>query len=337
MNSSNVTIIGMGLIGTSLGLALKKSGNKDLKITGHDRDHSHTRTAAKMGAIDVVETNLPKSVGNAGLVIIATPVMAIKEVLAQIATLLPEGCVVTDTGSTKQDILEWADATLPKTVEFVGGHPMAGKETSGPESASSTLFQGAAYVVIPSARASKEAAEAITHVAEVVGAKPFYVNAQEHDAFVAAVSHLPLVTASILALSVVKSPAWPEMARLASSGFRDTTRLASGDPTMSRDICLTNAPEIIPWIDRFITEMMEFRKLLIEGNQAAVANHFEWTAEQRDRWVGGAELRPKLGTQVQIPGVAEQMASLFVGEALARKTQVLMDQYAGKDDKQKKP
>lgn len=335
MNSSNVTIIGMGLIGTSLGLALKKSGNKDLKITGHDKDHGHTRTAAKMGAIDTAEANLPKSVSNAGLVIIATPVIAIKEVMGQIAPYLPEGCLVTDTGSTKQDILGWADATLPKTVEFVGGHPMAGKESSGPESAVSTLFQGAAYVVIPSARASKAATEAITHIAEVVGAKPFYVNAQEHDAFVAAVSHLPLVTASILALSVIKSPAWHEMARLASSGFRDTTRLASGDPTMSRDICMTNAQEIVPWIDRFITEMMEFRRLLIEGNQAAVANHFEWTAQQRDRWVGGAELGPSQGAKMQIPGAAEQMAALFLGETLARKSQALMDQYNPKDEKKK--
>lgn len=309
-------------------MALKKGGNKSLKIIGHDKESGHARVAAKMGAIDVAEGNLPKALSDAGLVIIATPVMAIREVMVQIAPYLPDGCLVTDTGSTKGQVLEWAEELLPKNVEFVGGHPMAGKEFSGPEAAIASLFQNAAYVVIPSRGASTAATATVTGIAEAVGAKPFFVNAQEHDAFVAAVSHLPLVTSSILMLSVAKSPGWHEMARLAAGGFRDTTRLASGDPVMSRDICLTNSKEILHWMDRYISEMMEFRRLLMEGNEAAVGNYFEWTANQRDRWVGGAELGPQTGPKVEVPGVVEQMSAMVMGETLARKSKEFMDRYA---------
>ncbi|MBF8299173.1 MAG: Prephenate dehydrogenase [Dehalococcoidia bacterium] len=333
---TNITIIGTGLIGTSLGLAIKKAGIKDLRITGHDRDSGHTRTAAKMGALDASESNLPKAVKDADVVIIATPVMAIKEVMGQIAEHLKDGCIVTDTGSTKQQVLEWARELLPARVSFVGGHPMAGKELSGPSAATATLFQGAAYVIIPDPKAANDAAKVVTQLAESAGARPFYVNAQEHDAFVAGVSHLPLVVASVLMLAVAKSPAWPEMARLAAGGLRDTTRLASGEPIMSRDLTVTNSAEILPWIDRFIAEMMEFRRSLLADNVAEVQHHYEWVQERRDRWVGGAELAPRNQATIEVPGASEQMAGMLMGDALARKTKEFMDQY-GKDDKGKKP
>ena len=333
---TKISIIGTGLIGTSLGLALKKSGLKDLQINGHDKEPGNSRKAARMGAIDVAEMNLPKAVQGADVVIIATPVMAIKEVMGQIAEHLKDGCIVTDTGSTKLQVLEWAKEFLPSRVEFVGGHPMAGKEQVGPEAAVVNLFQGAPYVVIPSVRASKEAAKAITDLVETVGAKVFWLDAQEHDAFVAGVSHLPLVVASMLMLSVSKSPGWPEMAKLAAGGLRDTTRVASGEPTMSRDICFTNSAEILPWIDRFITEMMAFRRNLIEGDLDAIGHHFEWVQERRDRWVSGAELMPRNAAAIDIPGASDQMAGMLMGDHLARKTKEFMDQY-GKDPKGTKP
>lgn len=325
--TTNITIIGMGLIGTSLGLALRETKAKAVKVTGHDKEPTNSRTAQKKGAIDGIEWNLLKSVADADMVIIATPVLAIKDVMESIGPHLRKGAVVTDTGSTKIDVLKWAADILPKEVSFVGGHPMAGKETSGPDSAESTLFNGAAYCILPGANANDQAIQAVVAVAEAVGAKPFFIGDQEHDAFVAGVSHLPLVVSSLLLACVARSPSWHEMARLAAGGFRDTTRLASGDPAMNRDICVTNAREIGPWVDRLIAELKQFRNYLGDMNEEAIGKHFLFSFEQRERWVSGASLTPNTGPKVQVPGAMQQLSSLMMGDVMARKTKALMDHY----------
>ena len=144
-----ITIIGTGLIGTSIGLALKKNGVKNLEIMGHDREPINTSAASKRGAVDKTSFNLPASVEGAKLVIIATPVLAIRDVLEIIGSELEPGTLVTDTGSTKMQVLEWAKELLPPEVHFVGGHPMAGKEQPGPEAADANLFEGAVYAICP--------------------------------------------------------------------------------------------------------------------------------------------------------------------------------------------
>lgn len=317
----------MGLIGTSLGMAIRESRAKGVKITGHDKEPTNARTAQKKGAVDGVEWNLPKSVAEADVVIIATPVMAIKDVLETIGPHLRKGAVVTDTGSTKVDVLKWAEATLPKGINFVGGHPMAGKETSGPDGAESTLFKGAQYCILPGAGATGEAVQAVIAIAEAVGAKPFFIGNQEHDAFVAGVSHLPLVAASVLMAVAAKSPSWSEISRLAASGFRDTTRLASGDPAMNRDICVTNAKEIAPWIDRLIAELKLVRDYMNDMNEGALAKYFLLVNEQRERLLAGAVQAPGAGAKVAIPGAVEQLSSLVMGDALAKKSKAILGQY----------
>ncbi|MEE9285452.1 MAG: prephenate dehydrogenase/arogenate dehydrogenase family protein [Dehalococcoidia bacterium] len=324
---AKITILGLGLIGTSIGLALKRSKQSGLRVTGHDREPTSSRSAQKMGAVDSVEWNIGRAVRDADLVVIATPALAIKEVMQHTAEHLPEECVVTDTCSTKTRVLQWAKEILPSHVSFVGGHPLAGKEESGPGAAEAGLFDGATYCVIPGAGAASWAVQAVVSLVEIIGAKPFFIDAGEHDSFVAAVSHLPITISAALVASTTKSPSWHEMARLAANGYRDITRLASGDPEMNRDICLTNASELTPWLDRVITELLELRRNLEESNDEEVARFFAHVYEEREKWLAGVSSAPTGAPDVSLPGATEQLGALFMGELLARKSREMLKQY----------
>ncbi len=263
---AKIAIIGTGLIGTSLALALKEARIKSLELVGTDFDNSARAGAVKKKAFDRVENRLTPAVRDADIVIVATPVMAMQDLLSTMAPELPDGCVVTDVGSSKKVVLEWAEEYLPKGVQFVGGHPMAGKETSGPETADSNLFRGKAYCIVPSPRADQKAVSEITNLAEAVGARPFFIGVDEHDSFVAAASHLPFMLSVALVNCASKSVNWEDIAQLASSGFHDLSRLASGDPVMHRDICVSNPQPIVAWIDAFIRELYEVRNMLDDSD-----------------------------------------------------------------------
>ena len=181
--------------------------------------------------------------------ILATPIGGIHDLLQLFGPELEAGTIVTDTGSTKVEVLRWAEEYLPSAVDFVGGHPMAGKELSGPEAAEADLFQDATYCIIPGNGADQVAVRVVTQMAEVVGAKPYFIDAAEHDSYVAAVSHLPLVLSTVLVRLNSGNPAWPEVAKLASGGFRDVSRLAAGSPEMSRDY-MPDQPGIDQPLDR---------------------------------------------------------------------------------------
>ncbi|SVB24096.1 uncharacterized protein METZ01_LOCUS176950, partial [marine metagenome] len=146
---AKLAIIGTGLIGTSMALALRKANLRDVEIVGTDSDGSARRGAEKSKGFHKVENRLMSAVRDAEIVILATPVMAMRELMEVIGPELPEGCLVTDVGSSKRQVLDWADELLPKSANFVGGHPMAGKETAGPENADADLFRNKAYCVVP--------------------------------------------------------------------------------------------------------------------------------------------------------------------------------------------
>lgn len=284
-NARKITIIGLGLIGGSLGLALKAAGLSGVEIVGHDRDHGAENTAKKMGAIDKGEHNLPRAVSDASLVIIATPVLAVREVMGQISPDLADGTVVTDTASTKADVMRWAEEILPREVDFIGGHPMAGKETSGIEGAEATLFQGKAYCLCPSVTASESSVKTMLGLAAAAGAEPLFIDPAEHDQYAAAISHLPLVMSTALFSLMRASPSWEDMAQLASSGFRDTTRLASTNATMSHDIWTTNREALIHWLGRMEGELARFRKLLEDANDVELLEIFARTQLERDTFI----------------------------------------------------
>jgi prephenate dehydrogenase len=279
-----VAIVGLGLIGGSMGLALKKAQVKDLELVGFARRPEVASMSLSIGAVDRAEGDLISAVKDADLVLIATPAMAVREVLTQIGGSLPQGCIVTDIASTKAQVMAWAQELLPPSVAFIGGHPMAGKETFGIEAADADLFHGCVYCLIPGENASTEATNLVTELVKQIGANPLFLDALEHDSMVAAVSHLPLLLSAALVSTTMKSPSWSQMARLAATGFRDLTRLASGNPKMSGDICLTNKEPILRWIDEFITELGEFRRLISEEDKE-LEQTFLGAREQRERWL----------------------------------------------------
>ena len=251
-----ITIVGLGLIGGSLGLALKESGVDE--IVGWDAARASVNRALKMGAIDKASKSMAGSVEGADLVIIATPLLAMPDVMQEIAPSLSPGCVVTDTGSTKAAVMEWAETYLPG-VDFVGGHPMAGKEVPGIEHAEAGLFKDATYCICPPPTASRTAFDAVIEVAKKVGAVAYFPEPREHDAMVAVTSHLPLILSSALMTLASSSESWREVRRVASSGFAGATRLASTVPSMSTGICVTNREAIEHWIDRFVDELLGIR------------------------------------------------------------------------------
>ena len=334
---AKITIIGTGLIGTSLALALKESQLKDLQVVGTDSDRLARSRAEKRKAFHKVENRLLDAIDGADIVVLATPVMTMKEIMELIAPELPSGCVVTDVGSSKKVVLEWAQEILPDTVDFVGGHPMAGKEESGPDSAEPDLFQDKTYCVIPDKKASQQSVSEITTMVEAIGAVPYFIGVDEHDSFVAAASHLPFLLSTSLVGCTSKSANWEDIAQLASSGYRDISRLASGDTVMHRDICLTNNQPIISWIDAFIKELYEFRNILADEagpDSEKVKKVFDDVADARAQWLAGqATVRARLANRQreEMPTFAESMGEMFMGRKLLQANKRLFGGLKGQD------
>ena len=327
---TTIAIVGTGLMGTSLALAIKSS-NLKVEVVGTDYDSTARAGAQKTGAFKKVEARLSSAIRGADLVVFATPIMAMREMMESSAHDFQEGCVVTDVGSSKKVVLQWAEEVLPKHVSFVGGHPMAGKELSGPENADGTMFKGKAYCIVPSVTAEKAAVSSITTMAEAIGAKPFFIGVDEHDSFVAAASHLPFMMSVALMGTAAKSANWDDIAQLASSGFGDLTRLASGDPVMHRDICVTNPEPIVAWMDSYIRELYDLRNMLAkeEGpDPEALEQVFTEAMDARARWKAGIFTKMDRITS-DIPTFSESMSEMFMG----RKAMEMQRKVFGKDKK----
>jgi prephenate dehydrogenase len=309
-----IAIIGTGLIGASIGLALKAARLPQVEVVGFDLDRGAAAEAKRLGAVDRNAPNLPEVVRDAKMVIIATPPLAVSSVMQEISEHLVEGAVVTDTASTKVEVRRYAQEFLPEHVSYVGGHPMAGKETSGPKNADAALFNGATYCVIPSPQASEGAVRSVLGLVSVLGAEPLFIDADEHDQYAAAISHMPLVASTALFSLVRTSPSWDDIAPMAAGGFRDVTRLASGDPRMAHDICATNAEGIVHWLDRYIGELQRYRDL-IQTDRKGLFKAFSEAQLQRDAFVLGE--KPKRRTEADLPSTREQLSGMIFGGLIA--------------------
>jgi prephenate dehydrogenase len=262
-----VTIIGLGLIGGSIGLALKEGKRPAWEIVGYSRRQETVANALSLGAIERGETNLRDAVKQADFVIIATPVLTVKEIFSEIAPYLPSGCIVTDTASTKVQVMKWAEEILPPTVDFIGGHPMAGRETYGIQAAEADLFRGCTYCLTSSEKASPKSMDTVTTMVKKLGAIPLLIDAQEHDKLVAGISHLPMLLSAALVSLTTKNPSWSKMSKLAASGYHDLTRLASGNPEVNSHICLSNKEAIVNWMDKFSQELERYRQLVADEDK----------------------------------------------------------------------
>ena len=321
-----VLIVGLGLIGGSIGLALRRwaeehkvDNRRPLEVIGFDPNLDHQRAAEKLGAVDRGVWDLVKSARDADVVVLATPVSAMKDVMLDLAPRLRPGTIVTDTASTKAQVLDWADEILPSSVYFVGGHPMAGK-TQSIEGAEADLFSGATWCVAPSVRASEDAVRTVLGIIAAAGAEPYFIDPHEHDAYVAGVSHLPFVLSAALMNAVSRDASWRDMKTLTASGFRDTTRLAAGSPAMHRDIVLTNREAVTRWIDSFMESLAAFRQTL--GADEATARKeldafFSGARDARASWATqttrDGELIQGTAAELQPESVSDHMGRMFLG------------------------
>lgn len=308
---SQIAILGTGLIGTSIGLALTRRPNRNYTVVGADRDRANARTARKLGAIDRDVDSLEEAVGKAGFVVIAVPVLGARHILQEAGQFLQPGTIVTDVCSTKADIMRWAEEFLPEGVHFVGGHPMAGKEKSGPEAADADLFKNATWAVTPSPRADEEAVRITLNFVEALGATPLYIDPAEHDQYVAAVSHLPILLSVALFRMARDSQGWEDASLLAGPAFRDLTRLASGDPTMSRDIMTTNRDAVLHWLERFQEELEAIHAAIELGGQPLM-DLFTSTNLDRDTFILNPPMRRR-PEGPEPPSAQDQIGRLFAG------------------------
>jgi prephenate dehydrogenase len=293
--AQRIAIIGLGLIGGSIGLALKRADLKGAQVAGVARSRETTSKARKLGAIDIDARTPAEAVEGARLVIVAAPILSFPQIFDDITPTLDPGAIVTDAASTKSMVARWAKERLPEHVHFVGGHPMAGKEFSGIEHADADLFRGKPWVIAPSVEAPEAAVNTVIGLAQVAGAEPIFMDPQEHDAYVAAISHLPLTVAAALFSVAFGSAAWPELASLASSGFRDTTRLASGSPEMAHDIMQTNREQVLHWLDRLQGELTRFRDVIAKGDSKEIAATFSRAQIERDNYMVNGPPRRESG------------------------------------------
>ncbi len=237
-----ITIIGVGLIGGSLALAIKQRF-PSIHITGVDKPQVLKR-ALERHAIDVAESSIARAVSSADLIIIAAPVSAIVNLLPAVAKNIPPHAIVTDTGSVKQVIVKKAERLFPHG-NFIGGHPMTGSEFSGIDAAHPLLFQNAIYILTPTRTTKKQSLRSLSKFFSSLDARIFTIDAAVHDSVVAAVSHLPQIAAVALMNTVGKHhPHAPSHLALAAGGFRDMTRIASSPFEMWKDILSTNQKEV---------------------------------------------------------------------------------------------
>ncbi len=284
MSKPRVAIVGLGLIGTSIGLALRRS-RPNFEVVGHDREPLAAGQARKMGAVDKTEWNLITACEMANLIVLAIPVSGIRLTLESLAPYLQPGCLLTDTATLKEPVVRWAEELLPDTVSFVGGDPVVDVGGSGPEAASADLFQGALYCLTPSATASPEAVSVVSDLVHILGAKPYFLDAAEHDGLMAGVEHLPAILAAALMQTAAASPSWREMRKLAGGAFQRVTELASDDAALYRDLCLSNGPNVLRWIDALVEKLQQLRTLVAGEDGERLEKVFDEALAVRAKWL----------------------------------------------------
>ncbi len=274
LKDARVVIVGLGLMGGSLAGALRERGacREVLAVT---RREETVREAMRRGFIHWGTCDLAEGVGQTDLIVLATPVRTILELIPQVGTLAPAGCVLMDVGSTKARIVEAMEA-LPSHLQAIGGHPMCGKEASGIEAAEADLYQGATFVLTPLQRTSPEALTLAQELVEAVGARSLVMNAERHDRLVAAVSHLPYLLSVGLVDTAEEVAAEDDLVwELAASGFRDTSRLAASDVTMMLDILLTNSQAVGEMLSRFVRQLDTIAHLLKTDDEEGLRSLME--------------------------------------------------------------
>lgn len=277
-----VFIIGLGLIGGSLALSLKR--NKEISIIGYDADNSTLRTAKRIGVIDEMAIHIKDATEFADIIIFATPVNETIRLMNELPKWqLKQHVIVTDTGSTKSEIMKAAILLKEKGITFIGGHPMAGSHKSGVEAARAYLFENAYYMLTPFENENNEEVNVLKQLLQVTKAKIVQVNAKEHDHMTAVVSHFPhLVASSLVHQLAGENDRFPFTKQLAAGGFRDLTRIASANPIMWRDITVQNRTELSNQLQAWTEEMIRLQNLLLYADAEEIETYFATAKKVRD-------------------------------------------------------
>lgn len=273
---STVAIVGTGLIGGSIGLALRKFGLAE-RIIGVGRRQASLRVARRVGAVTNTTVDLPKGVAEADLVIVCTPVGQIAEHVRQVAQHCPEGTLITDVGSTKQTIVAVLDGPLPRDCRFLGGHPLAGSEKTGAGNAKAELFEGRVAILTPTRNTRAEDFDLLEEFWEGLGSVVIQMSAEEHDRALAVTSHLPHVAAAALAATVPE-----DLFRLSGTGVLDTTRLAAGDPRLWQQILTLNRQHVLSALEQYGASLAALHAAIRDGDQAELERLLTLAKKNRD-------------------------------------------------------
>ena len=278
-----LAIIGVGLIGGSLGLCLKKAMGEGIYITGLCRTKASMAKAVELGAVDMADSDIEKVVSEADIVFLSPPVLQIVPMVKKLLPYLKPGTIITDAGSTKQYIWQQLHGLLPDNIYYIAGHPMTGREKSGVTAAKADLFQGKAYVIVEDTGAPREAHERLMEVLKYTGAKFTTLDIRRHDRCASVISHVPHVTAAALVTLLNRSGDDLESCiKLIGGGFKDTTRIASSNADMWADICMTNDEAIIRHLKELQSIIGEVITAIDSHDRQAVHDYFAASKARRD-------------------------------------------------------
>jgi prephenate dehydrogenase len=294
---NKIAIFGVGLIGGSFALALKKA-QAVRQIVGVGRSAAVVERARELGIVDRVASSVQDAVADADLILIAAPVAQTGAILAAIAPYLQAGTIVTDAGSTKSDVVAAARAVLgAKIAQFVPGHPIAGREQNGPEAAIDHLYVGKKVVLAPLPENAPSDVARVAAAWERCGAIIHHLTAEKHDRVFAAVSHLPHLLAYALVDDIANKPHAELLFQYAASGFRDFTRIAGSSPEMWRDISLANQSALLEELDAYLLQLKRVRELLAAGDGAAIEAVYTNAQRARQDWGYALEAAESRKTQ----------------------------------------
>lgn len=282
MSRTRVAILGLGLIGGSLGLALRQAGPEQVEVTGFARRATTGELALQMGAVDKLADTPQAAVQDADFVFLCTPVLQMLPMAEAVLTVMKSGAVLTDVGSTKGWFVQKIRSLLPQHIHYIGGHPMAGRERSGMEAAQADLFRDKWFIFTLLPDTPPALMERLRQLIQLTGAKTAELDEQTHDQVTAVISHVPHVVAAGLVqlLRTQNNPALT--ARFIGGGFRDTTRIASSDADMWADICITNGENIAAELDATVKLLGNMATMIRAGDRQGVHEYFTQAKQLRD-------------------------------------------------------
>jgi prephenate dehydrogenase len=286
---NKLVIFGVGLIGGSVALALKRI-HPNLHIVGIGRSEDNLQSALDLNVIDQAQTDIASAMSNTDLIIIATPVAQTRNILDAIKRHLTPHTVITDVGSTKSDVIQVAKEILgAQFSQFVAGHPIAGAEKSGVTAAQADLFDGKNIVLTPEPSTNPQALALVRQMWATCGAKLSEMTASQHDSIFAAVSHLPHLLAFALVDDLAARPNAKQLFDFAASGFRDFTRIAGSHPEMWRDISLANRDALLKELDAYQSELNQIKTLLANNDGNGLQMLFDRASKARNQWAKDKE------------------------------------------------